>query len=297
MTNKIAIAIAAATAILVSATPAAPQATGVVTGTVTGPDGAGVPGATVTIKSTNLSTVTGPDGSYTIESVPAGTQTVQVELEGFSAETRNVDVPPGGTATTDFTLFLAVVQEEIVTTDDGLPSTGSNKQIAITVGARRFTNLADVAGGNVEEWAPTAEAHFRYQPGALPVGVGVKVGYTEMGSLEKTSPLGETRGDLSSLNYGGYIYWPVCCGHAPYGFDVSAGGELWTNFGSFSTTIGDQTFEEDRSETGFRLDFKGNFSVPLNDILNIQAGGGFTLGDGDDADENVSLTAGLGYNF
>jgi len=47
--------------------------------------------------------VSGADGHFTIGNVPAGTYTLKAWQEKLGAETRNVTVKPGGTATVDFT--------------------------------------------------------------------------------------------------------------------------------------------------------------------------------------------------
>jgi len=60
---------------------------GVITGTITDPTGAVVPGATVTITNvgTNISqsTTTGSDGSYRFALVPPGTYTLEVKAANF----------------------------------------------------------------------------------------------------------------------------------------------------------------------------------------------------------------------
>src|SRR5436853_7725113 len=60
---------------------------GVITGTITDPTGAVVPGATVTITNvgTNISqtTTTGSDGSYRFPLVPPGTYTIEIKAANF----------------------------------------------------------------------------------------------------------------------------------------------------------------------------------------------------------------------
>src|SRR5207302_5114253 len=62
---------------------------GVITGTITDPTGAVVPGATVAITNvgTNISqtTTTGSDGSYRFPLVPPGTYTVEIKAANFGA--------------------------------------------------------------------------------------------------------------------------------------------------------------------------------------------------------------------
>ena len=72
-----------------------------VRGTVLDPDAAAIPGATITLtpagKTTPVTTKSGVDGSFSLESVPAGTYTVTVTMAGFGSFVRpNVRV--GGLA-------------------------------------------------------------------------------------------------------------------------------------------------------------------------------------------------------
>ncbi|NMO19901.1 carboxypeptidase regulatory-like domain-containing protein [Pyxidicoccus fallax] len=82
--------------------PSVPSYT--VTGRVTDSDGAPIPGATVTVLDTPLSTlVTGTDGRYVYDGVPVGEYDVRVEAGGcFEPVTRRLVV--AGPTTLDFTL-------------------------------------------------------------------------------------------------------------------------------------------------------------------------------------------------
>jgi subtilisin family serine protease len=79
---------------------------GTITGTVTfAESGTGVPGATITLVGTSLSTTTGPSGTYTFAEVPVGTYEVAVSAVGFpTPPTQTVTVEEGETATADFVL-------------------------------------------------------------------------------------------------------------------------------------------------------------------------------------------------
>src|SRR5204862_3641065 len=63
------------------------QTQGAISGAVTDTSGAAIPGATVTVTNTATSgartTVTNADGLYTFPSLPPGTYTLKVELQGF----------------------------------------------------------------------------------------------------------------------------------------------------------------------------------------------------------------------
>ncbi|HKW34828.1 MAG TPA: TonB-dependent receptor [Candidatus Acidoferrum sp.] len=94
---------------------------GVVTGTVTDPTGAVVPGATVTITNagTNISqsTATGSDGSYRFPLVPPGTYTVEIKAANFSTvRISGVVVEASQTVPLNHQLELAKAQQIIEVT-------------------------------------------------------------------------------------------------------------------------------------------------------------------------------------
>ena len=94
---------------------------GVITGTVTDPTGAVVPGATVTITNvgTNISqsTTTGSDGSYRFSLVPPGTYTLEVKAANFAAvRASGLVVEASQTIPYDVKLELAKAQQVIEVT-------------------------------------------------------------------------------------------------------------------------------------------------------------------------------------
>jgi outer membrane receptor protein involved in Fe transport len=100
-----------AVVVCVLALPAAAQiTTGRVLGTVTGPDGAPMPGVTVTVASDALiggtrTAVTGETGAYRIAALPPGDYDVTAVLSGFQTETMvALRVNVGASATADFQL-------------------------------------------------------------------------------------------------------------------------------------------------------------------------------------------------
>lgn len=79
------------------------------TGTISGvvrnaSTGAVLPGVTVSVSNTNLTTKTGNDGSYTISNVPAGARSLQASLQGFVTTNVNVTVAGGQTVTQNLSL-------------------------------------------------------------------------------------------------------------------------------------------------------------------------------------------------
>jgi TonB-linked SusC/RagA family outer membrane protein len=81
------LAVAAPEPVAAQAQPAASTAAQgrPVTGKITGPDGAGVPGVTVVVKGTTMGTNTDPDGSFKLDNVPESA-TLVVSAVGFKAQ-------------------------------------------------------------------------------------------------------------------------------------------------------------------------------------------------------------------
>ena len=78
---------------------------GTITGTVTDRDtNAPVASASVSIDAPTMSTTTDSAGLYTLEDVPAGTHTVDVDAPGYRSASAQVVLVPGGTVTKDFEL-------------------------------------------------------------------------------------------------------------------------------------------------------------------------------------------------
>lgn len=65
---------------------------GSVSGKVTDPEGAVVPGANVLIVGTTLGSSTDENGEYMIDDVPVGDHTVEVRFLGFSTQTQYTTV-------------------------------------------------------------------------------------------------------------------------------------------------------------------------------------------------------------
>src|SRR5262245_25897438 len=103
---------------LVAAELALAQDRGTITGAVTDPSGAAVPGATVTAKNSNTgltqAVATGADGLYTFLYLPVGTYTVVTELPGFhKAEATGVLVNVNTTVRLDIQLTIGVVDQTV----------------------------------------------------------------------------------------------------------------------------------------------------------------------------------------
>lgn len=110
-------ALGAALALAVSGAQLAAQ-TGTVTGSVRDAvSQAPVPAAQVSIVGTSLGMLTNNVGRFLVMNVPAGPQTVRVELIGYGTLEMEVTVPAGGAATADFDMRQdAIALEGVVVT-------------------------------------------------------------------------------------------------------------------------------------------------------------------------------------
>lgn len=156
----------AALATLLSALPmAAPEAfgqtTGRIEGRVTGPDGSGMPGVTITATSESLQgprvVVTESNGQFRFPTVPPGTYTITAELDTFTTlERSGIKIGIDRTASIEMQMAPATVSDQIIVTsetplvDTQSSSSGVNitddlfEQIPL---GRDFYKVAQVAAG------------------------------------------------------------------------------------------------------------------------------------------------------
>ncbi|MFB6271605.1 MAG: SusC/RagA family TonB-linked outer membrane protein [Salinibacter sp.] len=95
--------------------------TGTVKGTVVKAEtGAPLPGVNVVVQGTTIGSATNPDGAYTIEDVPAGTQTISAQFVGYQAQTQEVEISAGETVTVNFEMRKqSLGLEQVVVTGTG----------------------------------------------------------------------------------------------------------------------------------------------------------------------------------
>ncbi len=93
-------------------------AQGAVSGTVTDAESMGpVAGAQVFVAGTVIGTLSGPEGTYRLEGVPTGQQTVSVRLIGYRELSQTVTVQSGQVATADFSVVQTALRiQDIVVT-------------------------------------------------------------------------------------------------------------------------------------------------------------------------------------
>lgn len=106
--------------------------TGQITGQVTSPDGAALPGVTVSVKSTALqgerTAVSDSQGGYIFRGLPPGEYTVSFNLTGFTTVERKLPLALGENRPMDQSLTVATVQETVEVTAEA-PSILSSTQV------------------------------------------------------------------------------------------------------------------------------------------------------------------------
>jgi TonB-dependent starch-binding outer membrane protein SusC len=93
------------------------QATGTVTGVVTGTGGRPLTGASVAVAGTTRGDQTDAQGRFEITAVPAGSRTIRATFAGYGEQSRTVTVAAGQTATVNIALTAqALALEGVVAT-------------------------------------------------------------------------------------------------------------------------------------------------------------------------------------
>lgn len=152
-------------ALLAISVPAQDVATAQLNGVVRDPNGAVVPGATVTVKSEargiERSTTTGPNGEYQILQLPPGPYSVTVEAKGFAKWTSTaVVLTIGQAASLPVTLALATTATEVtVTAETELIETQRTTETT-TIGQERIENLP-INGRNYINFSLTDSKIYR----------------------------------------------------------------------------------------------------------------------------------------
>ena len=147
------VGMAMALAAFPAATPASAQGetTSAIVGSVTDPTGAAIPGAMVTIASTEnglkRSVRTGDSGRFTFPQLKPGAYAVRVEADRFATQQNNsVIAELGQKQTVDFRLNIASSSESIVVQEQAPLLNPENPNTATTLTARAMENLPNPGG-------------------------------------------------------------------------------------------------------------------------------------------------------
>jgi hypothetical protein len=97
------------------------QAPGTLSGQISDPSGAAIPGVSVTVSGPNdvvKVTQSNTDGAYSVTGLPAGSYTVRASSPGFGLFEGKTDLPGGRTSTLDIKLTVAEEKQEVTVAGD-----------------------------------------------------------------------------------------------------------------------------------------------------------------------------------
>jgi Carboxypeptidase regulatory-like domain len=119
--------------------------TGRLVGTVSAPDGAVIPGASVTLtdKQTDKerTVTTNGEGSFLIQLLDVGTYTVKVASKGFKSSTTTITIQVGQEYSLPISLSVGDVGESVTITAGADILNSSNSELSSTLGNRQITEL------------------------------------------------------------------------------------------------------------------------------------------------------------
>jgi hypothetical protein len=125
--------------------PVFAQQTGAISGKVTDPQNAVLPGVTVEARAAVLpsprDTVTGADGTYQLPALPPGDYTLTFTLDGMQTTTRQVKVQLGETVAGDATMTLAGVTEAVTVTAESTMIDKTSAAISSGLSNDRISSL------------------------------------------------------------------------------------------------------------------------------------------------------------
>jgi hypothetical protein len=129
---------------------------GRISGSVTDPSGAAVPGATIKVTNTETQTVrtveTDGNGLYAVTNLPVGPYTLEASQKGFqSKQLTGINVVADGRLTADFKLAIGDVSQTVeVTAQTGETLNTTSGDLSRVIETRQVENLA-LNGGNYVE--------------------------------------------------------------------------------------------------------------------------------------------------
>jgi hypothetical protein len=195
--------------------------------------GAGIPGVTVTLSSEALvaGTTTGVSdnaGAYRFPSLPPGTYTVKVELQGFQGVVReNVSVQVGQTTPLDLTMKVATLAETVTVT--------GTSPVVDTTSANTSVNLSEQllqgTPGGRDIWALV-----EYKVPSLLI-TRPDVGGTSGGLQGTYNARGTTSAQNSQYLNGINVGDPSAIGAAGYYYDFDAFEDIQVSTGAHDITV------------------------------------------------------------
>ncbi len=231
-------------------------------------------------------------GQFRFDNLPLGTYTVQVEAEGFTAQTQQLTVASGSEARLHFPLTVAGQSESVQVSDtlqgvnpDSSTSTSiiDRQQIADTPGATQSNSMSMITDYVPGAYMVHDQLHIRGGHQVSWLLDGVPVPNTSIAS--NVGPQFDPKDiDTIEVQRGGYS---AEYGDRTYGvfnvvtrsgFERNREAEIVTSYGSFNNTddqisFGDHTerFAYYGSLTGYRTDL--GLETPVTRVVNDQAAG------------------------
>ncbi len=133
-------------ALVICSTVLAQTETGQIIGKVTDPQGALVPGATVTIKAVNTgatrTATTNTQGEYTITNLQPGLYDVSIQATGFATRTQRVEVTVGARVTVETALTIQATGETVdIVASGGVEVNTQNQELSNVVSGNQIREL------------------------------------------------------------------------------------------------------------------------------------------------------------
>ena len=155
---------------------------GTITGTISDPATAVVPGAQVSAVNREngsvFETVTTPTGNYTLPSLPAGMYDINVEMAGFKRHSQpNVQVQVAQTVRLDFVLQVGTTSDTVTVTAEAPMLRTENAEQSSNVSGNRSNNLPLNFGGGggstgtIRSWT----SFIVLSPGVSGTGQGARI--------------------------------------------------------------------------------------------------------------------------
>jgi TonB-linked SusC/RagA family outer membrane protein len=153
---------------------AAAQATGTVSGTVTGTDALPLAGVQVTVAGTSRIANTDQQGRYTLQGVPTGTQRVRARRLGFAPKDQVVSVSSGSTVTANFQLEQSALElGAVVATATGQEQ--QTREIGSSIGVVNVDELPKAAITNASDLLTGRVAGAVVLPSSGTTGAGSRI--------------------------------------------------------------------------------------------------------------------------
>ncbi|HYP07871.1 MAG TPA: carboxypeptidase regulatory-like domain-containing protein, partial [Bryobacteraceae bacterium] len=169
-------------ALSISLTCLAQSDRGTITGTVSDPASAIIPGAQVAAinreNGSTFETVTTPTGNYTLPSLPAGMYDLNIEVPGFKRHSQpNIQVQVAQTVRLDVVLQVGTTTDTVTVTSEAPMLRTENAEQSINVSGNRINNLPLNFGGGggstgtIRSWT----SFIVLSPGVSGTGQGARV--------------------------------------------------------------------------------------------------------------------------